>query len=210
MRQFIRHEGIAAPLMRSNVDTDAIIPSVEMKSVSGEGLAEGLFAGWRYSDREKRIPNPDFVLNQPEYADATILLTDKNFGCGSSREHAVWALADYGFRAVLAPTFAPIFRSNCIANGVLPARMPREDIDRIIAATAGASGPRPITIDLEQQAVSLPTGERLSFKIAATDARMLLNGWDPIELTLQNDERIRAHVEADRQQRPWVYLEPSE
>ena len=186
------------PLLRDNVDTDAIIPSREMKSVSKSGLADGLFAGWRYAAPGTRRPNLDFVLNDPDYAGATILLSGANFGCGSSREHAAWALAEYGFRAVIAPSFNPIFRGNCIQNGILPVPLDA-------APLAGA--PQPLTIDLAGQTVTDAAGHSWTFAIDAEAKEMLLGGLDPIELTLRHRPVIEAHRAADRQLRPWAYLD---
>jgi 3-isopropylmalate/(R)-2-methylmalate dehydratase small subunit len=193
---FTRLTAIAAPLLRDNVDTDAIIPSREMKSTGKTGLADGLFAGWRYS--EGRAPNPDFVLNQPAYAGAQILAAGRNFGSGSSREHAVWALKEYGIRAILAVSFAPIFFGNCIRNGLLPAAVPEEAVAKI----AG----KPVTVDLEAQIVSLPVGPSWTFPIGSEAKAMLLEGLDAIDLTLKHRDRIAAFVAADRKARPWIYL----
>jgi 3-isopropylmalate/(R)-2-methylmalate dehydratase small subunit len=148
MEPFKSHRGIVAVLDRANVDTDAIIPSREMKSVSKSGLAEGLFAGWRYTQIGGREPNPDFVLNQPAYAGAQILLAGENFGCGSSREHAVWALLEFGIRAILAPSFSPVFRLNCVRNGLLPVRLPPASIAALAESVATAPQARRITVDL--------------------------------------------------------------
>src|SRR5207244_489767 len=147
---------IAVPLLRADVDTDAIIPSREIKSVSRHGLADGLFAGWRYRQIGSREPNPDFVLNQPAYAGARILLAGENFGCGSSREHAVWALREFGFRAMVAPSFAPIFAANCVRNGVLPARVAAEQVAALARAVSADPIRYPLTIDLVRCEVSAP------------------------------------------------------
>ncbi|MEE4206302.1 MAG: 3-isopropylmalate dehydratase small subunit [Erythrobacter sp.] len=195
--------GIAAPLhverLADNVDTDAVIPSREMRSTGRTGLAEGLFAPWRYADVDARTPNPDFVLNRPEYCNAQILVAGSNFGCGSSREHAVWALAEYGFRAVLAESFAPIFRGNCIRNFVLPIALPHEALERI----AGQA----VEIDLAGQEVRCG-GEAHAFDIDPEAKRMLADGLDAIDLTLTQAPAIDAWTTADRKARPWVYLEP--
>lgn len=188
---------IAAPLLRDNVDTDAIIPSREMKSTGKTGLAGGLFAGWRYCDAA-RTPNPDFVLNQPEYRDATLLLGGRNFGCGSSREHAVWALAEYGIRCIIAPSFAPIFHGNCIRNGILPVVLPFE-------ATASLAGAE-CHVDLAAQTVS-SGGAHWPFAMEGEAKAMLLEGLDAIDLTLKHRDAIQAFHARDRAQRPWVYLE---
>ncbi len=194
MIPFTTLTGIAAPLLRDNVDTDTIIPSREMKSTGKTGLAAGLFAPWRYADPASRTPDPDFVLNQPEYTAAPFLLAGANFGCGSSREHAVWALAEWGIRCVIAESFAPIFRTNCVRNGVLPVELPRA----AIAALAG----RTITADLARQVV-----EGHPFAIDAEAKAMLLEGLDAIDLTFKHRDAIAAWQAADRAQRPWVYLE---
>jgi 3-isopropylmalate/(R)-2-methylmalate dehydratase small subunit len=200
MRPFTTLTGVAAPLIRPNVDTDAIIPSREMKGVSKSGLADGLFAGWRYLNEAQRIPDPDFVLNQPAYASATILLGGENFGCGSSREHAVWALAEYGFRAVLAPSFAPIFENNCFRNGVLAARVSAEFVDHIATSTG------PVSIDLPAQQVKAQDGAAATFDINLEAKEMLVRGLDAIALTLTMSDAIAAFRDQDRTLRPWAYL----
>jgi 3-isopropylmalate/(R)-2-methylmalate dehydratase small subunit len=200
MRAFTTHEGIAAPLIRPNVDTDAIIPSREMKGVSKSGLSDGLFAGWRYLNERERIPDPNFVLNQPAYAGATLLLGGENFGCGSSREHAVWALAEYGFRAILAPAFAPIFENNCFRNGVLAARVSAEFIDHIAALG------ELVSIDLPAQTVKAADGTTATFDINLEAKEMLVRGLDAIALTLTMADTIAAFRERDRCLRPWAYL----
>ncbi len=202
MKPFTRITAVAAPLDRDNVDTDAIIPSREMRTVSKEGLADGLFAGWRYAAIGTREPEPQFVLNRPLYAGAEILVTGANFGCGSSREHAVWALAEYGFRAVLAPSFNPIFQGNCIANGVVPVVLERAAIEQILAAVATTPH---VTVDLEAQRVALPGGPSWRFEIDADARDALLAGRDPIAQTLQLAEAIRAFRAWDAGERPWAY-----
>ena len=194
--------GPAAPLIRPNIDTDQIIPSREMKSVGKTGLADGLFAGWRYAAPGSREPDPDFVLNQPGFAHAPILLGGANFGCGSSREHAVWALHEYGVRAVIAPSFAPIFRGNCVRNGIIPVVLPEEAVEAI--ADQGA----PVTVDLLAQTV---TCGRLSyaFDIDPPARAMLAEGLDAIDLTFKHRGAIAAFQARDRAARPWVYLEDS-
>jgi len=154
MQPFTTVTAVAAPLVRANVDTDAIIPSRHIKTVGRTGLAAGLFAGWRYSDRQGESPNPDFVLNQAPFSNARILLGGENFGCGSSREHAVWALVEYGFRAVLAPSFAPIFFGNSIRNGLLPVVLPASCIDEIEAVVRADPGENPVTVDLTGELVA--------------------------------------------------------
>ena len=195
MTPFTTLSAIAAPLMFDNVDTDAIIPSREMKSTGRTGLAEGLFAAWRYV--EGRMPNPDFVLNRPEYAGTRIIAGGANFGCGSSREHAVWALAEYGVRCIIAPGFAPIFAANCIRNGLLPLVLPREAVESI----AG----REVHIDLAAQTLTCGD-ETYPFLIEAEARDMLLEGLDAIDLTLKSRAAIAAWTHADRPARPWIYL----
>lgn len=192
--------GTAAPLLRANVDTDAIIPSREITGVAKTGLADGLFAGWRYVASGSRVPDPDFVLNDPAFAGATILLAGENFGCGSSREHAVWALHEYGIRAVIAPSFAPIFRANCATNGIIPVVLD----DPAIGALA-ATG-LPVMIDLLAQTVR--SGDlAMPFLIDRQAKAMLSQGLDAIDLTLHHAEAIAAFHGADRAARPWIYLE---
>lgn len=187
----------AVPLLRDNIDTDAIIPSREMKSVSKHGLADGLFAGWRYTTLGGRDPDPGFVLNDPAYAGVSILLGGGNFGCGSSREHAAWALAEYGFRAIVAPSFNPIFRGNCVRNGIVPIELPSAPL---------AQAPQPLTIDLQAQTVTDAVGTVTRFAIEDEAKAMLIGGLDAIDLTLQRRDQIEAFRAADRANRPWVYL----
>ena len=200
---------VAAPLLRDNVDTDAIIPSREMKSVSKSGLAEGLFAGWRYKEIGGRDPDPDFVLNQPAYAGTRILLGGENFGCGSSREHAVWALAEYGIRAIVAPSFSPIFFNNCVRNGVLPVRLPEATVHALAAAVAPDPQSRLLSIDLEAQRLAGPDGETHGFELDSEAKQMLLEGLDAIDLTLRQREAIERFLERDAAMRPWIYLAPA-
>lgn len=205
MRAFTRHEGIVAPLPRANVDTDAIIPSREMKRVSKRGLGEGLFAGWRYLDVDQRTPNPDFVLNRPAYAGASILVSGPNFGCGSSREHAVWALQEFGIRAILAPGFGAIFERNCYNNGLLPVRLEEEALATVLATTDPDPQGGRLTVDLETETLVLPDDSKLAFFVPDLQREMLLNGWDPIDRTLQLAPDIDAFLAEDRARRPWVY-----
>ncbi len=184
----------AAPLIVDNVDTDIIIPSREIRSTGRTGLADGLFAPWRYTDADARIENPDFTLNRPEFRSARILLGGANFGCGSSREHAVWALAEWGIRCVVAEGFAPIFHGNCVRNGVLPVILPRPAIEAL-------SG-REITVDL-----AAATIDGQAFAIDPEAKQMLREGLDAIDLTLTQGAAIDAWTAADRAARPWVYLE---
>ena len=197
---------VAAPLIRANVDTDAIIPSREMKSVSKQGLADGLFAGWRYTAIGGREPDPAFVLNQPAYARTQILLSGENFGCGSSREHAVWALLEYGIRAVIAPSFAPIFHGNCVRNGILPVRLDAASIARLAEAVAPDPQQRRLTVDLVRQRITGPDGQEFGFEIEPEEREMLLEGLDAIDLTLKHRDAIEDFLTRDRAQRPWIYL----
>jgi 3-isopropylmalate/(R)-2-methylmalate dehydratase small subunit len=200
---------VAAPLLRDNIDTDIIIPSREMKSVSKSGLADGLFAGWRYREIGGRDPNPEFALNQPAYAGTAILLGGGNFGCGSSREHAVWALAEYGIRAVLAPSFAPIFFGNCVRNGIAPVILPADVVATIAAAVAQDPAGNRLTIDLRALCVSLPDGRQWSFAMGAEQREMLLEGLDAIDLTWKWRAQIENFLADDRKARPWIYLNNS-
>lgn len=188
------------PLIRDNIDTDQIIPSREMKSTGKTGLTDGLFAGWRYTEIGGREPNPDFVMNDPAFADSRIILGGTNFGCGSSREHAVWALAEYGFRAVIAQSFAPIFAGNCVRNGILPAVL-----DAAAIATIEQSR-MPATIDLQAQTIIVAGGQSWTFPIEEEAKSMLLEGLDAIDLSLKMAEEITAWQKADRDARPWIYL----
>lgn len=205
MQAFVLHTGIAAPLLRPNIDTDAIIPSREMKQVSKRGLDVGLFAAWRYSDVDARTPNPDFVLNQNAYAGCSVLLGGANFGCGSSREHAVWALVEYGIRAIIAPSFGAIFQQNCVRNGLLPIVLDAEAVEALAARIQTDPRALPLTIDLEQQHMTLPDGGRWLFDIDATHREMLLKGLDPIALTLTQEAHITAFEALQRKHRPWLY-----
>lgn len=196
MMPFTTLSSVAIALIRDNVDTDAIIPSREMRSTGRTGLAAGLFAPWRYTDADARLPDPDFPLNDPRATGAQILLGGDNFGCGSSREHAVWALAEWGIRAIIAPSFAPIFQANCLRNGVLPITFPRS----VIASLAWQQ----VDIDLAAQTVA-----GRPFAIDPEPKQMLLEGLDVIALTLQSRSAVDAWEAADRKARPWVYLEQS-
>jgi 3-isopropylmalate/(R)-2-methylmalate dehydratase small subunit len=178
-----------------------------MKSVSKRGLADGLFAGWRYLAIGGRDPDPGFVLNQPAYAGTCILLAGENFGCGSSREHAVWALDEYGIRAVIAPSFAPIFQGNCVRNGVLPVRLDAGAVARLAAAVAPDPQHCLVTVDLVRQRVSGPDGIELGFEIDVESREMLLEGLDAIDLTLKHRDAIEAFLARDRIERPWIYLQ---
>jgi 3-isopropylmalate/(R)-2-methylmalate dehydratase small subunit len=186
------------PLLIDNIDTDTIIPSREMRSTGRTGLADGLFAPWRYSDADKRIADPAFVLNQRDAIGTRLLLGGSNFGCGSSREHAVWALAEFGIEAIIAPSFAPIFKNNCIRNGLLPVELPVEVVRELQWAM--------VTIDLANQTVSA-SGKTWRFAIDDEAKAMLREGLDAIDLTLKHRNTIASWTDADRAARPWVYLE---
>lgn len=210
MEKFESVTAVAVPILRANVDTDAIIPSREMKSASKTGLAEGLFANWRYLSIGSREPNPEFVLNQPAYRGAQILLGGENFGCGSSREHAVWALREYGFRAIIAPSFSPIFRNNCVRNGIVPVRLSADQIAELAQKVTTNPQEHRVTVDLVSRQVRAHDGTAYSFEIDAHAREMLLKGLDEIDLTLTNREAIAAFIQRDRELRPWIYLDSQE
>ncbi|WP_320837210.1 3-isopropylmalate dehydratase small subunit [Zhongshania sp.] len=205
MQAFTQHCGIAVPMLRPNIDTDAIIPSREMKLVSKKGLGEGLFAGWRYTLPGGREPNADFLLNHAAYQGCTIILAGSNFGCGSSREHAAWALAEYGIRAIIAPSFGSIFFNNCIANGLLPIVLAEETISAIAQWVEQAPRRNQIEIKLSDNTLSW-ADQRLEFALAADAREMLLSGLDRIDITLTRTAAIDQFEHADRQRRPWAYL----
>nr|WP_087573435.1 MULTISPECIES: 3-isopropylmalate dehydratase small subunit [unclassified Sphingomonas]AJW29439.1 3-isopropylmalate dehydratase small subunit [Sphingomonas sp. JE1] len=202
MTPLVSIDAVAVPLLRDNVDTDAIIPSREMKTVSKSGLSDGLFAGWRYVSTTSREPDPDFILNDPRYRQAQILISGANFGCGSSREHAVWALAEYGFRVVIAPSFSPIFRANCIRNGIAPVTLAQEAVD--VLAAGAAIGER-VLVDLQSMTVRQGDGE-WRFDLDDEARTMLMEGLDTIQLTLKREAEISAFRERDAARRPWVYF----
>jgi 3-isopropylmalate/(R)-2-methylmalate dehydratase small subunit len=211
MRAFTTVTARVAPLDRPNVDTDAIIPKQYLKSIKRTGFGQFLFDDWRYLDAgdldipvSTRRPNPDFVLNRPEYRDAQILLARDNFGCGSSREHAVWALDDYGFRAVIAPSFADIFFNNSFKTGFLPVVLPGPVVDGLFQEAAAAPGYE-LTIDLPNQVVITPSGAQHAFEIDAFRKDCLVRGLDEIGLTLQHADAIRAYEARRREQAPWLF-----
>ncbi|MAT65550.1 MAG: 3-isopropylmalate dehydratase small subunit [Gammaproteobacteria bacterium] len=211
MEKFETLTAIAAPLDRSNVDTDAIIPKQFLKSIKRTGFGPNLFDEWRYldhgepgGDNSNRPLNPDFVLNQERYKGARILLARENFGCGSSREHAVWALLDYGFRVVIAPSYADIFFNNCFKNGILPIILPAEAVDRLFRETEAQPGYE-LTVDLEGQKVITPNGDEFGFEIDAFRKHCLLEGLDDIGLTLQHADEIRAYEARRKQEAPWLF-----
>lgn len=211
MEKFIRKEGLVAPLDRANVDTDAIIPKQFLKSIERTGFGPNLFDEWRYldhgepgMDNSKRPLNPDFVLNQARYRGATVLLARENFGCGSSREHAPWALLQYGFQAVIAPSFADIFYNNSLKNGLLLIKLDPKIVDRIFREVHAAPGYR-VAVDLEAQTVTTPGGESFAFDIDPFTKHSLLNGLDEIGLTLQHADKIRTFESQHRQRQPWLF-----
>jgi 3-isopropylmalate/(R)-2-methylmalate dehydratase small subunit len=211
MDKFSTFTGIVAPLDRSNVDTDAIIPKQFLKSVKRSGFGPYLFDEWRYLDHGEpdmdcstRPRNPQFVLNDPRYEKASILLARENFGCGSSREHAPWALADYGFKVIIAPSFADIFFNNCFKNGMLPIVLDAETVDRLFQLSGGESALH-LTVDLSAQTLQLPSGECLQFEVDPFRKHCLLEGLDDIGLTLQHADEIRAFEQRRQAQAPWVF-----
>ncbi|HVC11922.1 MAG TPA: 3-isopropylmalate dehydratase small subunit [Burkholderiales bacterium] len=212
MDKFTVLDGLVAPLDRANVDTDQVIPKQFLKSIKRSGFGVNLFDAWRYldhgepgMDHSKRPLNPDFVLNQARYRGATVLLARKNFGCGSSREHAPWALLDYGFRCVIAPSFADIFFNNCFKNGLLPVVLPEADVDRLFYECASFPGFR-LLVNLEQQTVATKDGTQvMRFEVDAFRKYCLLNGLDEIGLTLRQADKIRAFEAMRREQFPWLF-----
>lgn len=211
MKPYTRQTGRVMPLDRVNVDTDQIIPKQFLKSIRRTGFGQNLFDEWRYLDEgypgqdcSKRPLNPDFVLNQPVYQGATILLARENFGCGSSREHAPWALEEYGFRTVIAPSFADIFFNNCFKNGMLPVILPEAVIDDLFAA-ALADTSYSLTVDLAAQTVTCPDGTTHAFAVDEFRKHCLLNGLDDIGLTLQDEGAIHAYELRHRMKQPWVF-----
>ena len=211
MKAFTKHEGLVAPLDRANVDTDAIIPKQFLKSIKRSGFGPNLFDEWRYLDvgepgkpNHDRPLNPDFVLNKPRYQGASVLLARENFGCGSSREHAVWALNDAGFRVLIAPSFADIFHGNCFKNGLLPIVLDAAVVDELFERVEARPGMR-LRIDLAAQTVGLDDGRLLGFDIDAHRKRCLLEGLDDIALTLAQAQHIRAYEQRRRAAEPWLF-----
>ena len=211
MEKFVLHEGLVAPLDRSNVDTDAIIPKQFLKSIKRSGFGPNAFDEWRYLDHGEpgmdnsvRPRNPNFVLNQDRYSGASILLARDNFGCGSSREHAPWALQDCGFRALIGESFADIFFNNCFKNGVLPIVLPKAEVDALFGLTEFSPGFR-LKVDLPQQLVVRPDGHAIPFQIDAHRKESLINGWDDIGRTLLHAEKIREFEERRKSQHPWLF-----
>ena len=210
MQKFTIHQGLVAPLDRENVDTDAIIPKQFLKSIRRTGFGPNLFDEWRYLDKGEpgmdpasRQPNPDFVLNQPRYAGASVLLARKNFGCGSSREHAPWALQQYGIRALIAPSFADIFFNNCFKNGLLPIVLPESTVAKLFDEVAAFPGYQ-LTVDLPRQVIVKPDGSELPFDVQPFRKECLLNGWDDIGLTLRQSDKIRAFEAQRLATKPWL------
>jgi len=212
MQKFTRLDGLVAPLDRANVDTDTIIPKQFLKSIKRSGFGVNLFDAWRYKDHgepgmdnSRRPLNPDFVLNEPRYKGANVLLARKNFGCGSSREHAPWALDDYGFRAIIAPSYADIFYNNCFKNGLLPIVLPEAQVDRLFHDVAAFPGFR-LVVDLGAQTVSYPDGSQaFGFEVDAFRKHCLLNGLDDIGLTLQHVDEIKAFETKRKAEQPWLF-----
>ncbi|GAA0684117.1 3-isopropylmalate dehydratase small subunit [Marinobacterium maritimum] len=211
MRKFTQHTGIAAPLDRANVDTDMIIPKQFLKSIKRAGFGPNLFDELRYLDEGQpdqdcsgRPLNPEFVLNKARYQGTSVLLARENFGCGSSREHAPWALDDFGIRVVIAPSFADIFYNNCFKNGLLPIVLPEAQVDQLFREVDAAEGYE-LTVDLERQVVVTPAGEEFGFEVDAFRKHCLLNGLDDIGLTLQHADEIKAYEARRRQEAPWLF-----
>jgi 3-isopropylmalate/(R)-2-methylmalate dehydratase small subunit len=211
MKPFTRIDGLVAPLDRANVDTDAIIPKQFLKSIKRSGFGPNAFDEWRYLDRgepgvdcSNRPINPDFVLNQARYQGASVLLARENFGCGSSREHAPWALEDYGFRAIIAPSFADIFFNNCFKNGILPIVMSAKVVDQLFQETLATKGYR-LNVDLAAQTVTTPAGEVICFEVDGERKHRLLNGLDDIGLTLQYTDTIKAYEARRKADAPWLF-----
>jgi 3-isopropylmalate/(R)-2-methylmalate dehydratase small subunit len=211
MKAFTQHQGLVGPMDRANVDTDMIIPKQFLKSIKRSGFGPNLFDELRYMDEgqpgqdcSQRPVNPDFPLNLPRYSGATILLARKNFGCGSSREHAPWALEDFGFRAVIAPSYADIFYNNCFKNGLLPVVLSEQQLDVLFAEMYGQEGYQ-LTIDLVQQKVVRPNGESFEFDIDQFRKDCLIQGLDEIGLTLQSAQEIKDYEKARAEQQPWVF-----
>ena len=207
MEKFTVLKAIAAPILRINIDTDVIIPSREMKRVSKEGLSDGMFANWRYTEPGGREEQADFILNQEPYRQAKIILSGDNFGCGSSREHAVWALHEWGIRAIIAPGFGNIFYGNCIRNGILPVVLANDVVENIAAQVEANPAHNLVNVDLSNCTVTAADGLAHAFEIGPGDREMLLEGLDAIAVTQRRDDEILAFQARDRLKRPWIYLE---
>ena len=206
MEPFKTFRGVGAPLLRENIDTDAIIPSREMQKVSKSGLSGGLFAGWRYKDSMSREINPEFVLNKTDYQNTQIILAGKNFGCGSSREHAVWALKEFGIKAVIAPSFGRIFLGNCIRNCILPISLREEQLKELISATESDPQKYLIQVDLLSQCIEVIGLIKFNFEFDQASKEILLEGLDSISLTERSSREIMDFEKRDRENRPWIYL----
>lgn len=211
MEAFTQHTGLTVPLDRANVDTDAIIPKQFLKSIKRSGFGPNLFDEWRYldhgepgMDNSQRPINPDFVLNFPRYKGGSILLARENFGCGSSREHAPWALEDYGFKAVIAPSFADIFFNNCFKNGILPIVLDHDTVDLLFKESEANEGYK-LDINLEQQTVTRPNGEVIKFEVEQDRKHSLLNGLDDIGITLQQETAITEYENERKKRAPWLF-----
>ena len=204
MEKFTKITGIAVPLVRRNIDTDAIIPGKELTKVEKTGYGDGLFGQWRYLDG-KRKENPDFILNRSPYRNAIILLADANFGCGSSREAAVWALTGFGIRCVIAPSFGPIFFNNSFKNGLLPVVLQDSQVHELASQVESSNGKAPVTVDLEKCQVTGPQKQVYPFTVNDIYREMLLQGLDPIDATLRYEPWIAAFQEKDMDDRPWIY-----
>jgi 3-isopropylmalate/(R)-2-methylmalate dehydratase small subunit len=203
MEALQRVSGVAAPMMRINIDTDQIIPALFLGGTDAKGYGAHLFNGWRFLPDGS--PNPDFILNQPPYDRAQVLLADRNFGCGSSRERAPKALREFGFRAIVAPSFGGIFFNNCWRNGIVPVELPIEDVRAIVAEVEASNGQAPVTVDLERQTVTSPSGREYPFAAPGTLRQMLLHGVDEVALTLRRRAELDAFRTRDRARRPWAY-----
>jgi 3-isopropylmalate/(R)-2-methylmalate dehydratase small subunit len=210
MQKFTVHKGLVAPMDRENVDTDAIIPKQFLKSIRKTGFGPNLFDEWRYLDKGEpgqdpasRTPNPDFVLNQPRYKGASVLITRRNFGCGSSREHAPWAIDQYGFRAIIAPSYADIFFNNCFKNGLLPIVLSEAQVDQLFNEVHAFPGYQ-LTIDLERQVIVKAQGEEIPFEVNAFRKYCLINGLDDIGLTLRHKDKIEAFEKERLATKPWL------
>ena len=201
MEPFNKLEGVAAPLNMINVDTDMIIPKQYLKTIQRTGLGKALFDEMRHN--QDGSEKPEFVLNKPAYRNAKILVTGDNFGCGSSREHAPWALLDFGIRCVIAPSFADIFYGNCFKNGILPIKLPQEIVDKLLD-DAERGGNAIISIDLEKQEIKGPDGGTVTFEVDAFRKQCLLNGWDDIGLTLRNEDKVTSFEQQQKTQTPWI------
>ena len=211
MEAFRQHTGLVVPLDRANVDTDAIIPKQFLKSIKRSGFGANAFDEWRYMDHgepgmdnAKRPLNPNFVLNQSRYKGATILLARKNFGCGSSREHAPWALQQFGFKAIIAPSYADIFFNNCYKNGLLPVVLSELEVDHLFNIVAATNGLK-LSVDLERQIVEVPGAETYKFDVEDSRKQSLLNGWDEIGRTLRHNDKIKTYEASRAAREPWLF-----